>query len=368
MTFEFKFIDEHHIDQCIGLLRSFFGPNYYGADKKYVAWQYRDSIFKTTLAGKDEYSILAAMKGNEILALDAFLPWKTMVNGQAVTTIWDIEWLNAAKIRGIGRALVQALRSMGDIYCGYGLNSLSRTAYDKLGYSIRDHIERKIAFLDGKTCMSLFSTEGDKKKDDFIASHTVDLFNIPYCIIQDVSNIADTYWINQLERFDCVSYKGVDYLQWRFINHPYLTYYIIALDERAEHGLAVVRPEKIKGHREIVLRILDMLPVPGCEHDLARAVITFGKKNGAILADYFCASAKYADCVCPEPFISFSEHVHYDIPMLFQPIEVRERKSINMVMDCSEKYKHMSFENFFATKADSDQDVYLNEDYKTVLI
>jgi hypothetical protein len=84
-----------------------------------------------------------------------------------------------------------------------------------------------------------------------------------------------------------------------------------------------------------------------------------------VLADFFCVSKGYCDEVCRPPFIGLSEHREYSVPMLFQPIEVRERKSMNMVLDCDSEFKKVSFEEFYATKGDGDQDQSINEDYRT---
>ena len=114
------------------------------------------------------------------------------------------------------------------------------------------------------------------------------------------------------------------------------------------------------------MRVLDLLPVIGNEQDLVNTVLQFGIDHGGILADFFCVSSRYADIVCPAPFIGLKKHIHFDIPMLFQPMEIRKRKSINMVLDCNKEYSNINFDIFYATKADGDQDVFLNDDYRTI--
>ena len=53
--------------------------------------------------------------------------------------------------------------------------------------------------------------------------------------------------------------------------------------------------------------------------------------------------------------------------MLFQPVERRERKSINLVTN----FDMCNFEKrlgIYATKGDSDQDVFVNLEYETLII
>lgn len=364
------YINEFDLPQALRLLRDFIGSeSYFGADNKYVRWQYFDSPFKTTMVDKNQYSMLVFLdEDRNILALDAFLPWKTYVDGKEAKTVWDIEWMNFSKIKGLGRELVKRLRGMTEIYCGYGVNQLSYNSYEKLGYPMINEIERKIAVMDAGKCLFLFGNDSIKGQKEFLRESAERCSRIrqDYVVIQDFSDISEDYWIDHTQRFAISSYKNLEVLKWRYLNHPYIYYNIITIDPEAKKGLSVVRLEKIKGVDGRVLRILEMLPVRGYEEDLTRAVLSFGRDHGLILADFFCVSKKYCDEVCRSPFIGLSEHREYAVPMLFQPIEVRERKSINMVLDCNGEFKRVSFEEFYATKGDSDQDQSINEDYRTV--
>jgi hypothetical protein len=368
MDYTTRYIDKTTINQAVKLIREFTGGSYFGADDKYVQWMYFDSPLKTNIVEKEKYSILAFLnKKGTILALDAFLPWCTYVGGEAVTTIWDIEWINFSKIKGLGRELVKIVRKKAGIYCGYGMNQLSLRAYEKLDYSILDEIERKIAVLDADECIKVLGSPGIAgQKDFFLKSEISQAAISDYCVIDDAGKISEEYWMDHVSRFKITSCKDVRVLKWRYFGHPYIKYKIISLDPMARKGLAVVRVEKIKRSQAIVLRVLELMPVMGYEKDLAHAVLGFGSDEGAILADFFCVSRQYCSEICPKPFIPLSEYRSYDVPTLFQPVEVRERKSINMVLDCSEQYKTVSFDDFYATKGDGDQDVFVNEDYRTV--
>lgn len=370
MEYTIDYINESELPKAIKLLRDFFGSmSYFGADDRYVRWQYFDSPFKTTMVGENEYSILVFFdEDRNILALDAFLPWKTYVDGKEAKTVWDIEWMNFSKIKGLGRELVMKLRGMTEIYCGYGVNQLSYNSYSKLGYPIINEIERKIAIVDAEKCLSLFGNDSIKGQREFLtgSAKMCSMIRQDYLVIQDLSNISEYYWTDHIKRCAVSSYKNLEVLKWRYIEHPYIDYNIITIDPEAKKGLSVVRLEKIKGVNERVLRILEMLPVRGYEEDLTRAILNFGRDHDVILADFFCVSKNYCNEVCRPPFIGLSEHREYAIPMLFQPIEIRERKSINMVLDCNSEYKKASFKEFYATKGDSDQDQSINEDYKTV--
>jgi hypothetical protein len=368
--YNIDYIAESHLPRAIRQLRDFVGSEtYFGADDKYVRWQYFDSPFKTTIVDTNRYSMLAFFDADKnILALDAFLPWKTYIGGKEVKTVWDIEWMNFSKIKGLGRELVKILRERTEIYCGYGLNQLSYNSYEKLGYPVRNEIERKVAIIDAGKCISVFGNEKKEGQFDFLRENEVapSYKKMKYTEIDNIENISELYWLNHIERFQTTSCKNKSALKWRYSDHPYIKYKYIAIDDRAEKGLAVVRIEEIKGMKGKVLRILELFPVKGYEMEIALAVLRNAYEEGAILADFFCVSKKYCDLICPPPFLSLSEHREYDIPMLFQPLEIRKRKSINIVLDHNPSLRDISFEDFYATKGDGDQDQYVNEDYQTI--
>ncbi|MDK2954755.1 MAG: hypothetical protein PWQ57_251 [Desulfovibrionales bacterium] len=366
MQYQFEFLELEQLGQLQRILYDFFGENYYGAHVDYFNWQYRDSLFSESVAGANRYTVFVAREDDRILALDAFLPWKTYIRKEPIQTMWDIEWINTSDIKGIGRKLVAELRSHFEMYCGYGLNAHSTTAYGKLGFRINDSIERMVAILDAERCIEEFGVINDAEKVSFYKDNQAQYAQSSWDILTSVAEISEAYWEDALSNFCCISYKGPRYLDWRYLRHPFLKYHLISLDSRGKSGIAAVRLEQIRGRNAIVLRILDFLPCSGKEKELAVAVCAFGRKHRAILADFFCASSRYAQQLLTVPFLPLSFHSLYEVPMLFQPLEVRKRKSINMVWDFQKHFGELGFDDFYATKADGDQDVFINPEYSTV--
>jgi hypothetical protein len=361
----FKYVNDGTLDQCLAKLRAFFGENYFGANRRYVEWQYR-APFAHLMVGDNEYSILGAMDGDTIIALDAFVPWKTFVRGKEVLTVWDLEWLNCGKVRGMGRKLVSELRSRTKLYCGYGVNSYSTKAFKTLGFSIAPEIERMVAILDPARLQEMIEGVDAATDSDRLRELGAKPADADYVVLDAGSKISEAYFEDAVERFHAISYKGPEYIKWRYFEHPLLKYQVLALDAEGKNGIATVRVERVKGAEGLVLRILDFLPVRGFESELTDAVLSFGREHGAVLADFFCSSFTFAEQICPSPFVPLSIHSALNIPRLFQPLEVRERKSINMVMDANEEHKTVDFESIYTTKADGDQDVWVNDNYTTI--
>lgn len=366
MTLEFRLANDIYATQCFQLLGRLYQENYYGISKEFLKWKYRTPFFNN-LVKQGEHPIMVAVEHNKVMAFEAFLPMATSVSGNLYTTIWTTEWMNNSRIAGLGRKVFSSLRQKAEFKCFYGANTFSHKSCRKDGMDISDQIERMLAFLNPDVCIDLFSG-GKQRRAEFIESNASIPTSHKYCASPTCSNFSERYWEEAQSRFFATSYRGLDYLKWRYVDCPGIKYHFVSLDKRAQQGLAVLRIERIKGRRESVLRILDMLPTPGFENDLTQAVINFGKDHQAILADFFCASSNYARQILPKYFLPIGQHIEYDIPMLFQPIEVRERKSINMVLDASKSSLDIRFHNFYTSKADAEQDVFLNPDYTTPIL
>ncbi len=224
------YINSKTIEQVKAILKKFFGQSYYGADDRFMQWFYFDSPFKTQMVKEDEYSILAFVDENEnVLALDAFLPWQTMVNGKEVLTIWDIEWLNCSSIKGLGREIVKNLRGRTEIYCGYGMNSLSKSAFGKIGFPMKDEIERKIAVLNVEKCVELFTKTEDQS--EFIKNHfsgSSKCEKSEFVELNKEHKLSTKYWLDHLVRCPITSFKDPAAIEWRYLKHPYIDYHLIA--------------------------------------------------------------------------------------------------------------------------------------------
>ncbi len=366
MAISYQFLNGSLKAQCLAFLRSFFGANYFGAEERYFDWQYRDSPFARAVVEKGEYSMMLALEKDTLKAIDGVLPWMTRINGQQHLTFWDLEWLSTGDVPGLGREVVKEARSRCRVYCGYGLNSLSQKAYEKLGFSTSPGIERMVAILDPEACLRLFSPEASAEERSFYLKNACPSMDRSFALLTRMEGVPDRIFADALADVPAASHRGPDFFTWRYLNHPHLAYTILSDGKDCGAGLAAVRLERVRGQAVDVMRVMDLLPAPGREEALVQAVLAFGRERGAILADFFCVSSRVASRLCPAPFLPRAVHEPYDIPRLFQPTERRSRKSINMVLDCDPEVGPVGFEDLYATKAEGDQDVYVNPDYRTV--
>lgn len=352
-------------------LEEFYGINYWGADEKYFKWQYFDGPNKKLVIDENKYCGLLFQENDNILAFDMFYPDIISIDSNKFICIWDIEWNNFSSIKGLGSKLVNNLQNYCDIYLGYGCNSLSTKSFSKLGYKFVNEIERLVAILDYEILCDLMKINRESEEFKFYQKHS----QITKCsktnnffILDKIEKLDEKYIFDHLRRFNVTIYKNLDYIEWRYFKHPYLKYDIISSDNETSSGIAILRLENILNTEFYVTRILDFFPTIGNERRLLNTILNYSYFNKSLLIDFFCVSTKLSKKFEITPFLNLAEHRKFNIPRLFQPLEIRNRKSINLVYNISNKKIDFDISDLYSTKSDGDQDVKVNLEYKTKIL
>mgnify|MGYP001320659190 CR=1 FL=1 len=350
-------------ESFIKALQKLYHPKLYQIQKKYINWAYR-STFKKIFTKESELTIMAAINKNlsQIEAVVGFIAGVSFVKNKQLKTIWDIEYLNLSNVPGLALKVLENLKLKTDIYCGNGLNNKCYRSYQRVfnKKNFKEEVNRKIAVIDSINCNKIFNIEKNLEKLNFLTDSESKIKNCKVNQVYDLKDISEKYWNNHIERFENSSDRRKNYLEWRFLQHPYMKYNILSLDSKANKGLAIVRIEKMKNFNFNALRILDLFPVKGFEPDILNLVLNFGKENNCIFADFFCSSEKKMSEVCFDPFIDFEKHRNFNIPYRLQPPQVTEKKSFNLFINFNDD-KELKTEEFYSTKTDGEMDLYFDQ-------
>ncbi|MDA9106209.1 hypothetical protein N9J74_01665 [Candidatus Pelagibacter sp.] len=340
-----------------------YEPKLYNKQKKFINWAYR-SPFKGKFTKESELTIMAAIDKNfsQIKAVVGFIPTVSFVKNKELKTIWDIEYFNNSSVPGLALKVLENLKLKTDIYCGNNLNNKCYRSYKRVfdKKNFKSEVKRKIAIIDSVNCNKIFNPEKNLEKLNFFTDNESKIKNCKTNQVHNLTDISDKYWEDHIKRFVNSSDRRKNYLEWRFLQHPYMKYNILSLDSKANKGLAIVRIEKIKNCNFNALRVLDLFPVEGFESDILNLVLNFGKVNDCIFADFFCSSEKKTNEICFGSFIDFEKHRKFDIPYRLQPPEVIEKKSFNLFINFNND-KELKTEEFYSTKTDGEMDLYFDQ-------
>jgi len=353
------------IEDVKKFLRANYGANFYGANNEYFNWLYLQSPCRWFQKHRDAGLIPVnsiRQDNGDIGALQAFVPFDLLMQNDLGRGAWDLEWINASGIRGAGRALAKHLLAEVDIYAGYGCNDLSATAFKNMGMTLVPEISRGVFVFAPETLGTLIREAGGQELEELQGGNGI---GKKWIKLENTQEIAKECFEEYTASMTCGVTRSREWLSWRFDNHPFIDYAIVAPYEDARAGSAILRIESILGTNETVARIVDLFPGKHGVKNALGAAIGFARDHGCTLADYFCTDFWSLDTIA-EASRELGENILLNphIPFRFQPLEVRGAHSINLVVaHGGQSNKSIPLSAFHATKADANQDILRNPDH-----
>lgn len=349
------------VPEVKAFLRTTYGPSFYGADDVYFDWFYLRnpcSWFAPRLAkGSIPVNAIRSVDGR-ITAVHAYLPFDAETPWGGSSGVWDIEWINGSGIRGAGRALVLHLLRDVDVYGGFGCNELSENAFRRIGLEVRQEIPRCVWLLDAAGLDRTASASGISLAIEGYAGKECRIGDVPFHRIAPES-VPDSVFPATLQSRRWGASRGRSWFDWRYVNHPFIRYEVVAADPTGRDGVAVLRLESIGGTELKVCRVVDLFVQEDRLPGLLVAVMSLANSRGCLLADYFTTSVEVGGRVRSASAAAGLQVVpNPRLPFMFQPLAMSSRNSINFVSSAGEKASQpVDFGDFYATKADANQDI-----------
>ena len=284
---------------------------------------------------------------NRIVALHCYSPFDIYSSEKHFRGCFDEEWISISETRGLGRLLAKKLLNKVDVYCGYGCNELSKAAFKKLGVTFVATTPRVVSILDRRAIIKMISeAEGELPLFD-VPNDTLS-HNVSFKILS-FDEVSEHSIENNLTKDDLAVHKDIQWLNWRYNNHPYIKYIYIGCFNLPSSSFAVVR---VESYRDLLfIRIVDLFGSVGTFSKLYEAVLAYSCSINAVMVDYFNTSP------VPINFIANAVQGAYKnlrFPFKFQPLDLRGGPSYNFVF--SSKIQNI----FVSSKGDSTQDIYRN--------
>lgn len=371
MTTQFRNVRIEEFEQLKSLFEDYYGVNYCEVDRTYFDWLHRTNPAAKPFIGEHEFSAFGCFKSGQLVSCINYVPFEFFYEERIWRGCWSVGWR-----RHDGEGIVAGLQlkkhlNNFDIYMSMGATEWVKTIYEsKFGFEYLHNIERMIIVLDYYQTKDLL-----EKRVQLLSGETLILKRMFEAVesssssaffeIDLRSHVEESYWKDHLARAEASCARSLEWMRWRYLDHPHLSYTVLSADKHGMSGLCVVRLDEIRNLPFKVMRVLDFLPTFGNEEMLASAVVNYGKSQGVAFADFFCGSRKIAETL-PRVFVGSSDHRALDFPRLFFPLEWRERWSINASMKARDpKLAKLGIADLYFTKSDPSQDILLNREYVT---
>lgn len=360
-------------DKVIHALEKFYGKScFHGLEENYVNWAYKHNPYKTSFVEDDELPWFILEREQNILAVHNGIPGNSIHQNKEVATFWSTDWVNVSQEKGMGSYIQKELLHRCPLFLGYGCNRHSELYFKHKSsqYCFIDECPRYLMVLNAEKCIQLLESLSplSSKSTSFIKSNELRLKKpSPFYLQNSLSGIGDSYWREHLQKFKMTIDKSPKYIKWRYLEHPYSNHYHLISSE-PNSDLLACRIETETNTKLKVMRLLDWFPSQDPQN-LLQALLSFASKREIAFIDFFNVTQSLDDELTTLGFLKAEDHLHLDIPRLFQPMERRKRKSINYVASSNVSSIHNNDLSYlYATKSDGDQDVFVHADYKTKIL
>lgn len=372
---EFRNIKLSEHDQIQVFFEGFYGINYCEVEYLYYKWLHYDNPLKSINASDDECTSFAAFQDNSIISCINYVPMELYVDRKPYHSCWSVGWLTKDGYSGVSGLLLRKHFYKFNYYMSMGATQWVKTIYtQQFGFEYQHNIGRAIMIGASDNLISLLKCNKD------ITIINIDLIdkwytetlkaaeNGHYVFIKEIGALNGQYWHDHLNRCKATVSKDSAYINWRYFQHPHITYEIISTDTSQTSGIAVLRVETIRDSESRIVRMVEFLPTENNEGLLAQAVARYLIDKQALFLDFFCGSRYYLDRYFVSPFLLEKDHQPFFFPRMFQPLEWRERYSINASFGRNGRINALPkihLDDVYFTKGDPSQDIVLNREYVT---
>lgn len=259
--------------------------------------------------------------------------------------------------KGLGPRLVIDAMNKYDIQMvlSYGVNLVF--ILQKLKWVEMPHLRRFVKILSVKQCSTLIEKElPEKEETNGIMNENTTIFSFKE-VNQFNKNIID-FWEKIKKKYPITVERSLDYLNWRYVNHPLLNYKIFIITKNDEIQSYIILREESPPNFKIG-RIIDFISTDEAEGYSLSRIVNYCKKNKFDLIDYFCTGRFHEKSLRSLEFKEANEEPLSSIPLLFNPISTR-KKEINFAFKFRDENliddRIKDFNNWYLTKGDGDQD------------
>lgn len=333
-----------------------FRPDHALCHKEFFEWQFQSKY------NGGNAKIICVRENGKLQGILGYIPlqvhWGDLT--KPLHAAWTLAWMTRKNsVKGIGRVMAKKVQEMYPLALTVNASRIGAPILQALRWTCYSPVPRYVIVFDVERCLKMVFS-GRTKKDLDAYSINEEIYNTtPVAITIPNKDVYHPDWNLYHElRFGTV--RSLEYIQWRFIEHPMFKYYFVMNGAPERPAVCVYRIDDAYGDYEAkVGRIVDFY-FPNDENGqidgtaLLSTVLKQLKGDGCVYADFICSSRAYS-----RPFIecgAAEEPEHRQIfPMRLAPIE-RVARHQNVAFTTPRGYPLPSLEEMHVTKSDIDGD------------
>ncbi len=364
-NYSMRFVEETDLESLKQFFVKAYGEYAVFQNSGFLNWYFNQESHRNAFM---KSCIIAVNDKDEVVSHYGGLRYTLMLHNRPISMAWGVnaytlpEW----RKRGINSKLVIEMARRHDILGTIGMSHDAASFYQGLGFNMfhKQRFCRYVLNMDVKT----FEVVKKMQQNSDQAKKLFDV--VPY-------NLSTSSWENEntvieirKENFNALTvdfkydvfattYRDKNYLQWRFLDHPYIDYQFIASVSQNKMGAyAVSRRERLNPTEHYATRIVDVYGHDNCLSGVIKEVLRRAKKNNDIFVDFCAFGAVHQATFMNLGFTRLQNEEVALLPQVTAPIE--NRSNDEFIGLFSNKYKNeiekLTEKDIFFTRADSDRD------------
>lgn len=344
--------------------------NIYVREPKLFDWTFG----RRNLWDREGYSFALAEDRGKIIGILGAIPFVLNHFGQESRALWLSNYMIAPDYRRgpLAVSLLQTMRRKPfAATIAFGINPRTTPLYQVLRWKVIDNIPRHFAVLPHAVermaeIIRLAYPDWPRERAEALAKgFRVKLPDEPAPSSScDLREDWDQIGWRPIAQRTAGAARDLEYLQWRYLDHPIFSYRLIAIRENDRAGLLVWRLETIRHATGEALdrigRVVEFLPASRTNAQILFAKFLFDLREAdAAGADFYCYHGETRRCLSEMGMPPVETHVDGDcLPARFQPLDAKS-PAIASSMFVPNEMPACSFDAdcaWYWTKSDADQD------------
>ncbi|WP_141506462.1 GNAT family N-acetyltransferase [Paenibacillus luteus] len=358
---QISFFKESNIDELKLAINDIWAKNHIlSKEDRLIEHMFKKSPAHNKICGKNEVSFLGAWDNGKIIGLLGVLFLEVNVRGEKELGACLTNWIVIPEYRntGAGMALLdKVIESNPSMILSLGINRSVAKLYQLMKWKVFQNVPRWIGLVDRNKTLEMFNVNAEALKlfNEITSNNKEGNIRISNKLDKDKWN--DFYW-NGIAKKTLGFARDFDFLNWRYLDHPYFNYEIIICESIIGQylGLAVVRKEKIESSNLTVGRIVEFIA-----EDQVASILLANKIaefcSDVLFIDFYCFSAETAKGL---ESIGFKKEMKQPVlPTNFQPVDYKVNNmmaSVYLKPSLLNNVDILCDQAWYVTKGDSDQD------------
>jgi len=331
-----------------------YGISYIMRDFDLFSWQFG-------MGGREaDLTVATARRDGQIIGMLGYIP-VTVSWGDATEPLvgaWLVNWMVAEGERtGIGPVLMRRLQELYPLLFSQGANSTNRLIAERMGFHFYQKVHRFAAIFDAGACKPYLVEGVDVTELRAWTDPGLD----GECELWPAERLRSEFAPNW-SSYDCARFgtlRDLEYLNWRYFNHPHFTYHVLAAGSESHPALCVYRIEKSSGRAtQNVGRIVEFLCARGdvasrLGATLLNIALREMKRRACVFADFYCSSAHLTG---PIRAAGMVQEVNAQLASRLNPVATSTREQNLEVWVKSNLPPPPELCDYYVTKSDGDQD------------